>query len=388
MNPPVHICILTSAHPRDDVRVNHKFAHTFVKEGFRVSWVGPNYTYVSREHAQFPGVESHLFAAGGGRLSRLVGCVSAYRQGSRVEKVDVYYAPDPDAAAAALRLARRCGARVIFDIHEAYHDIHMERWIRGRTGKAVRQLYLKALARICSQCDVVTGVSQAVLEPFRPVLRESMIVRSCAPLYFAEGSPPGDHHQRDLRFTFIHGKADLSHSTDVVLRALSIAKRRVSGLRCVMFDHFLPSVEGFGRDQLRESVSSLGIDDVVELRERTPMERMPEVIRRCDAGLIAIDRRRGRPCIPNRLFEYMAPGLPVIVPEYALEICNIVEAERCGLKADFEDPSSVAAAMVQLAENPCECKQMGGRAREAFIKRHNWEVEVQPLIHRIRSWFP
>jgi len=31
---------------------------------------------------------------------------------------------------------------------------------------------------------------------------------------------------------------------------------------------------------------------------------------------------------------------------------------------------------------------MGGRAREAFIKRHNWEVEVQPLIHRIRSWFP
>jgi hypothetical protein len=106
MNSSVHICILTSAHPRDDVRVNHKFAQTFVKEGFRVSWVGPDYTYVSCERVQSLGVENHLFPTGSGKLSRLVGCVNAYRQGSRVENVDVYYAPDPDAAAVAVRLGR------------------------------------------------------------------------------------------------------------------------------------------------------------------------------------------------------------------------------------------------------------------------------------------
>jgi glycosyltransferase involved in cell wall biosynthesis len=84
----------------------------------------------------------------------------------------------------------------------------------------------------------------------------------------------------------------------------------------------------------------------------------------------------------------MAVGLPIIAPSYAVEIAKIIEAEGCGLLADFEDPASVAEAILKLHRNPNLCRQMGQRAREAFEGRYNWEVELRPLLDRIISWFP
>lgn len=72
-------------------------------------------------------------------------------------------------------------------------------------------------------------------------------------------------------------------------------------------------------------------------------------------------------------------------PIYSTEIKKIIEIEKCGLLVDFEDPSSVANAIVKLWQDPELCKQMGRRAREAFIARHNWDTEVRPLLEKITN---
>jgi glycosyltransferase involved in cell wall biosynthesis len=91
---------------------------------------------------------------------------------------------------------------------------------------------------------------------------------------------------------------------------------------------------------------------------------------------------------PNRLYEYMAAGLPVLAPAYDEGIAPVISAERCGVLADFEDPASIADAIVRLQANPEMCRDMGRRAREAFLARHNWEGEVAPLLETFRTWFP
>ena len=106
----------------------------------------------------------------------------------------------------------------------------------------------------------------------------------------------------------------------------------------------------------------------------------------CDAGLIAYGRTAGSNSLPNRLFEYMAAGLPVIGPSYAKEIAAILEKERCGLTVDMENPEALAEAIVFLKMNPRDARAMGERARESFFQRHNWEDEIRPLIRRIRDW--
>ena len=68
------------------------------------------------------------------------------------------------------------------------------------------------------------------------------------------------------------------------------------------------------------------------------------------------------------------------------EIAKIIESEQCGILVDFEDPADIARAIMHLWKNPQICREMGQRAREAFLTRHNWEAEVRPVIDCIKKW--
>jgi glycosyltransferase involved in cell wall biosynthesis len=82
----------------------------------------------------------------------------------------------------------------------------------------------------------------------------------------------------------------------------------------------------------------------------------------------------------------MAVGLPILAPIYDKGIAPVIEAEKCGLLVDFEDPEKIADAIVRLYRHPALCREMGERARKAFLSRHNMEVEIDPLIRQIREW--
>jgi glycosyltransferase involved in cell wall biosynthesis len=306
--------------------------------------------------------------------------------GLLVRDVHVFYAPDPDSAAVAIRLAKKCKAKVIFDIHEIYHDAMLDRWLRGPVVKIAKGILRRSILKICSSCDLVIGVSRAVLEPYWSIPIEKMVVRSCAPAWFAEGIPADVSNPEKNSFTFMHGKANLSRGTTVVLEALSLAKQQIRGLKCIMIDTIQSSLDGFGANEFYQQLDALNLRDVVELRPGVPMQEMPDVIRGCDAGLIAYGRKLGIDSLPNKLFEYMAAGLPVIAPSYSPEICRIIESEQCGITVDFEDPAAVAEVMINLYQKPQEGREMGRKSREAFEKRHNWQAEVQPLLERIHSW--
>jgi glycosyltransferase involved in cell wall biosynthesis len=58
------------------------------------------------------------------------------------------------------------------------------------------------------------------------------------------------------------------------------------------------------------------------------------------------------------------------------------------LLVDFEDPQAIAEAIIRLQSDPALCRDMGRRGKEGFLARHNWEVEVEPLLQTIRAWGP
>lgn len=391
MEKPIHICVITSAHPVDDVRVNHKICQALRGEGFRVSWVGPNHAFFDVKNFNRYGIEYSLFPPGKGKLGRLSGAYKTYFYGRRISDVQIFYAPDPDAAAIALLLAKRHRAKVIFDIHEDYHDAMLSRWLNGALLAIGKGFLHRAMSMIFSRCDLVLGVSNAVLKPYNSMATETMVVRSCAPLWFAEkvstGFPKELYWSPQNPFTIMHGKANLSRGTGVVLEALSLVNRRIHGIKCKMFDTFTGTSEDSGLLDFHLQVEKLDLNEVVELQAGIPMEEMPSVVSRCNAGLIAYGRRLGTESLPNKLFEYMAAGVPIIAPSYSPEIRQIVETEKCGLLVDFENPEAVADAIIELIEDPIRCSEMGKRGHEAFLQRHNWQMEVQPLLFRIHHWY-
>jgi glycosyltransferase involved in cell wall biosynthesis len=85
--------------------------------------------------------------------------------------------------------------------------------------------------------------------------------------------------------------------------------------------------------------------------------------------------------IPNKLFDYMSMGKPVIVSN-AKPTQRIVEEERCGKVFREQDPDDLSRAIVELSDDVTR-EEMGQRGRDAVATRYNWSVDEERLLRAL-----
>lgn len=81
---------------------------------------------------------------------------------------------------------------------------------------------------------------------------------------------------------------------------------------------------------------------------------------------------------PNKMFEYMSAGVPVIASHFPLWR-EIVEGNDCGVCVDPLDPAAIAAAIDRIVGDPALAKRMGANGRQAVEDRYNWAAEELKL---------
>jgi len=77
---------------------------------------------------------------------------------------------------------------------------------------------------------------------------------------------------------------------------------------------------------------------------------------------------------PNKLFEYMAAGIPVIASDFPVWRQLIREVD-CGVLVDPSDVDAIADALNFFLTHSNEARAMGERGRRAVLQRFNWETE-------------
>ena len=82
---------------------------------------------------------------------------------------------------------------------------------------------------------------------------------------------------------------------------------------------------------------------------------------------------------PNKMFEYMSAGIPVIGSNFPLWK-EIIEGNKCGICVDPTNPQSIANAIDYIMQNDALAEQMGKNGREAVMKKYNWSVEEKKLV--------
>jgi glycosyltransferase involved in cell wall biosynthesis len=105
-------------------------------------------------------------------------------------------------------------------------------------------------------------------------------------------------------------------------------------------------------------------------------------VARADIGLVMFQPgfRSHTDSLPHKLFDYMLAGLPVIVPDFGVEVAGIVREAGCGLLVDPSDSGAVANALGTLARNPEERRRMGDNGRRSVLEKYNWEAEAKELL--------
>ncbi len=109
-------------------------------------------------------------------------------------------------------------------------------------------------------------------------------------------------------------------------------------------------------------------------------KRLAEELSLARVGLFVLHPTNNyRVITPNKLYEYMAAGIPVVASDFS-HWRDVVRSADCGILVDPLDSDAIAAAISYLLTHPDEAAEMGERARKMVRERYNWKSEAIVLV--------
>jgi glycosyltransferase involved in cell wall biosynthesis len=134
--------------------------------------------------------------------------------------------------------------------------------------------------------------------------------------------------------------------------------------------------------ELANRAARLGAAHRLHLLPPVPPDRVVSYAASADIGVSPIvpSCLNYRYSLPNKLFQYMAAGIPVVASDFP-QVRDVVAGTRCGLVVDATRPEAIAAAIERLVGDPGEARAMGQRGRTAVEERYNWSVSADVLLH-------
>lgn len=137
--------------------------------------------------------------------------------------------------------------------------------------------------------------------------------------------------------------------------------------------------------QLQQIKVKLGLQDKVIITGKVPYELLSQYTKIADLGL-SLDKDTNlnyRYSLPNKLFDYIHAGVPVLVSEL-VEIGRIVEKYKIGFVANSHDPQYLAQEINHIFENPSQLNEW----KENLLKAQqelSWDKEERNLLKVIEQ---
>ena len=291
---------------------------------------------------------------------------SSFWIGLRIKEVDLVWGTSPPIfqGVTAWILARLKRAAFLFEVRDLWPQFAVAAGVlRNRSLIVASEWLERTLAR---QADCVVVNSPGFVEHMQSLgaRRVELVVNGADPAMFDPASDGGDL-RRNLgwtdKFTVLYaGAHGLSNDLEVVLQAA----------RLLAGTHTQIVLVGDGKDKpaLQESAAVLGLSNITFMAS-VPKSQMPQFLAAADACLAILKPLDVyKTTYPNKVFDYLAAGRPVILAIDGV-IRDVVEAAACGIFVKPGDPAPLADAIRALAADPSRARRMGARGR-AYLEQH------------------
>lgn len=138
--------------------------------------------------------------------------------------------------------------------------------------------------------------------------------------------------------------------------------------------------KGSYENKLKERVEQLQISGQVVFWGWQDPEKMYALIQQAHIAIIPYIRTVQTDCSsPNKLFQYMYAGKPVLASN-CTSVKRILEETKSGRCYEHNEPGDFGARVIEMARNAGERIQMGRNGKKSVIEKYNWEKTAESLI--------
>jgi glycosyltransferase involved in cell wall biosynthesis len=286
---------------------------------------------------------------------------------ARAMRPDVVHANDIATLIPGYLAARLSGARLVYDTHEYAVGVPYRKAVWAWLAATIERLLI-------GRCDAVITVSDGIAERLqaRYGLKERPTVVRNVPDLPPPASAP------DLREQMEIGSAPL------VLHQGAVAEGRGGGnlVRAVAemdSAHLLfLGADGAFAEGLVHLASELGVGERTHFHPPVGLTELLSYTTQADVGVSLLEDTcdNHRLALPNKLFEYLAAGLPVVVSDLP-EMRRLVSERQVGWVTDPGDPADIARALAAATVSRGD-ESLENRVRVAAAEL-NWRRERSRL---------
>lgn len=351
----------TTVHPRLDTRILRKQCVSLREAGKEVHLVVAD----GLGQSDFKGVTIHDVGSVKGRVKRML--ILPLRAFSKVRslKPDVVQFHDPELLAVGL-LLKWMGHTVVYDSHEDLpRAIMSKHWIRPTIRTLVSKVS-EAIEDFCaSRLSAVVTATPHIGKRFAKIQKNTISVTNYPVVPTVDTT--ADRNPEPRTFVYI-GAISEKRSAREMIEAVDRA-----GGKLILAGPFEDIA-------LETSLRALPAWRAVEYMGVVDHTRVWELMNRSLAGLLFFYPEPNHiNSVPNKMFEYMAGGIPILCSDFE-DWRQIIAANRIGLACDPTNTDAIAALMRQIIENPEEARAMGDRGRATVMAQFRWENEAAKLV--------
>jgi glycosyltransferase involved in cell wall biosynthesis len=286
----------------------------------------------------------------------------------RREKADVIVADNIEAATVALILRIVYGVPFVFDFIDDYS------LIAGYDTFRLRCRFIRLLERrLPKWADLVI-----VVDEHKRLFCEKIGVRSEKIIVIPDGTdmekfrpdvPPAEgvanHQFGDQSIVLYVGKMNSYYSVELLIDAMPVVLERFPHTKFILVG------DGNNMEQLHKRCEDLSVDHAALFTGFLSPEKIPSLITRADVCLFPLPDSSAL-----AIFEYMACGKPVVIPDYSTEKMGIsgdVLPDDSIVKAPHS-PGGIAGKIISLLKDGQLREEIGKRARRCVETLYDWDV--------------
>lgn len=282
----------------------------------------------------------------------------------------VFMACDLPMLPVAKKLANDCSARLVYDSHELY--------IEQEFSSREKKRWFEIESKYISHCDAVITVNPSIAME----LQNRYALKNVNVIYNAErivGDIPKSKTFHEIfnlsnekKILLLQGGISSGRNLEILIQAMSLIK--ISSIVLVVLG------DGLLISNLKKLVKKYKLESQVYFHKAVPQKDLFKFTAAADAGVIPYQATclNNYYCTPNKLFEFISVGIPVISTDLP-ELRKIIREEKIGLVGDTSTVEKFAKLIDEFFSDENRFQDWKENI-EVARKKYCWENEEKKLI--------